>query len=156
MEKDFERTDAELMKRLESLRKTPLPPKALDGFSASVEARIRERETVRTRSQREPGTVSWRVRSWAPVWAPAFAVMFLASVVALRSGWQTPSTLNGHLTVPADAVQLASNTVSVADEVAALRELGVWTDEDEAAIGGDTATLEEIELSQNAVVSAVV
>ncbi len=124
----FEKMDSSWMEALKKARLKKVPPKILEGFSASVESRIRERQAKEAPAPAEPK----RIR--IPVWAPAFAVLIVASVVVLRGGLERPWM------APADS--------GLSEEVAVMRELGVWDDEDEAAAGinGEVAAQElEIE-----------
>lgn len=122
----FEKMDSFWMETLKKARLKKVPPKILEGFSASVEARIRERQAKEAPAPAEPK------RFRIPVWAPVFAVLIVASVVVLRSGLERPWT------PPADS--------GLSEEIAVMRELGVWGDEDEAAAGiNGEAAAEELE-----------
>jgi hypothetical protein len=139
----FDKLDRELMKKLEGLRKKELPKGLLDGFSASVEARIREKEA--------PAPVRRPSRRWAPVWVPTFAVLFLAVVVVLR----LPKGPDGRpATLPSQpaARQAQAPLADLADEIGLLMELGVWTEEDEKAVGnGYEGTARDLEAAADLV-----
>ncbi len=128
----FKKMDERWMNDLKLMREKKVPAKMLDGFSASVEARIREVEKPQERKN-----FGFRPRRFfVPVFVPTFAVLIIASMVVLRS--------------PSNPAQLASATTAVelSDEAAVLREVNVWTDEDEAAAGVSTDnSLADIELS---------
>jgi hypothetical protein len=135
--RDFEKTDVSWMKRLGALCQKPIPPEILKGFRASVEDRIRQNQAQR---QRKPlPSFSLPVFSWAP----ALAIVIVAFVVVLR----LPDRQNLPLG-PRQVLRMATVTSTLAEEIAALREVGAWTNEDEAALGinGD-ASLDELELS---------
>ena len=124
----FDSMDESLKKRLQEVPRVPVPPSMLKGFSASVAARLRQ--TV-------PDRASAPKRWVIPAMVPAFAVLALAIVAVNRMG---PAA------TPVPYVQIASNPSAISTEIAALRELGVWTDEDEGAIGvTDEAALDELE-----------
>ena len=128
----FEKLDEAWMKKLKTSREKEVPSKILEGFSDSVEERIRrEREEKSFRPN--------PFRLWAPVWVPAFAALlvffgWLASG-PLPFGTKIPS-------VPVASIQLAlSATSEITEEIAALRELGVWTEEDDEALNGSLEDL---------------
>ena len=73
----FDEQDRSLMDRLKPAREKKVPPGALKGFSASVEARIREKQPS-LEIQFKPK------RAWIPVWAPVFAVLIIGSLLVLR------------------------------------------------------------------------
>ena len=112
----FEKMDESLMQRMKDLRERNIPPEILKGFSASVESRIREKQT--------PAFEARPRRSFLPVWVPAFAVLILAVGLMLY--------------VPRSSdIQLASAEVTeISEEITTLRELGVWTEEDEQTLDG--------------------
>ena len=112
----FEKMDESLMRRMKDLREPNIPPEILKGFSASVESRIREKQT--------PAFETRPRRFFMPVWIPAFAVLILAVGLMLY--------------VPRSSdIQLASAEVTeISEEITTLRELGVWTEEDEQTLDG--------------------
>ena len=123
------------MERLKSAREQKVPPVLLKGFSASVTARIREKEP----------SLELKIkprRSWIPVWAPVFAVLTLGSVLVLR----LPIGMQGGPSISKTAEFAQAQPGQLSDEIAALSELGVWTDEDERSAGvsaeNDTDDLE--------------
>ncbi len=120
----FEKMDESLMRRMKDLRERNIPPEILKGFSASVEARIREKEA--------PVFQARPARSFIPVWVPALAVLIVSVGLAVY--------------VPhSSTIQLASaNVAEISEEIAALRELGVWTEEDEKAIGVSESSADEL------------
>ncbi len=119
----FEKLDESLMKDLKNLRDKNVPSEILKGFSASVEKRIREKQAP------EP-VRSLPRRGWVPLWVPAFAVLVVASVIAIRFPFGSPA-----ISVSPATVQLASaGSSELSDEIAILRELGAWTDEDEKIV----------------------
>lgn len=123
----FEKIDRALMKKLEGLRKKELPKGLLEGFSASVEAKIREKETREAPAYRP-------ARRFFPMWIPTFAVLFLAVVVVLR----LPKGPDGQpVTLSSQPVvfQAQPPVADLADEIAVLMELGVWSEEDAKTVG---------------------
>src|SRR3989338_824173 len=110
----FEKIDESLMGRMKHLRERNIPPEILKGFSASVESRIREKQT--------PAFEDRPRRFFMPAWVPALAVLIV--VVGLT------------LYIPRSSdIQLASaNVTEISEEITTLRELGVWTEEDEQTL----------------------
>lgn len=123
-EHPFEKMDQEWMGAMKEAREKKISEGILKGFSASVERRIlaTERKTHNT---------------WAsPAWIPVMAVLVMASLVVLR----VPQTV--------DYAQL-HDSESVSDEIAALKEVGAWSDADDALLGdGDETVAEDLELSK--------
>ena len=117
----FETMDEKLMSAAKTLREKEVSEGMLKGFSASVERRI----LAKQQTERSPRT------AFSPGWVPAAAVMVLASLVALRLPTEPVSSVSQ----TNDHVQPSNRETDVEDEIAALKELGVWSDEDEAAIG---------------------
>lgn len=132
MEKgSFESMDRSMKEELGKVPRTPIPPKMLQGFSASVERRILDRQA--SRAARRP----WLLR--LPVLAPTFAVAALALFFTTHLT-PTPAGIRRPVS---ERVQIASNTASISEEVALLRELGAWTEEDESSLGIEEADLLE-------------
>ena len=126
-EKNFEKMDQEWMKSTKELREKKVSDGILKGFSTSVERRILAKEQAP-----KPA----RVLSWVP----AMAVLVVAFVVVMRLPDRQAGT-------PVDYAQL-SEMDNIDDEIAALKEVGAWSDADDALLGGDDeALLEELELS---------
>ena len=116
-EKSFEKRDQEFMEALKTEREKGVSPEFLRGFSASVEAKIRQKE-----SRQEN-------RHLTPFLLPAFAVMILASFLVLK-----------HPSFQAPAPQISMNmiltgTADLADEILAMEELGSWGDDDQEDLG---------------------
>lgn len=135
----FEKQDRSLMEALKSIRDKKIPDAIMKDFSASVESKIREKQPS-LEIQIKPK------RSWVPVWAPVFAVLMIASLLALRLPMgprETPLALSPRM------VQLAqANVNELSDDIAALRELGAWTDDDEKSVGvNPESELEDLELT---------
>ena len=141
---DFEKIDERWMKDLKEIREKKVPEKILDGFAASVEARIRE-------DKRNVAAKAYDIkpkRFLVPVFAPTFAVLIIGSVLVLRSPLATrPEAVPQALT---RRVSEKTTSDNISEEVAVLREVGAWTEEDEAAAGvSSDAGLSDIELCQN-------
>jgi len=136
----FEEQDKSWMDATKKEREKKVPSAIMKGFSASIESKIRQNQPsleIKFKSK----------RVWVPVWAPVFAVLVIGSVLVLRS---PAGTSRGVLQyAPDKTVQLAqANVTQLSDEIAALREIGAWTDEDEKSIGVITdAELEDLELA---------
>ena len=131
----FKKMDRAWMNRLKSLREKELPHGALKGLSASVEARIREKQATK-------GLEPRRFKIFIPVLVPSLAVLIIASVIVLRP----PSVLRDSL-APVGFIPFASEPAAISTEIAALRELGMWTEKDEEVIRNPAEDLEELELS---------
>ncbi len=131
-DKDFQKMDEQWMKSAKDLREKKVSDGILKGFSASVERRIISKE----RSGK---------RGASPAWVPAMAILVIASVVVLRSPMLSTPVMPIVKTV--DYAQL-HDTDDVDDEIAALKEIGAWSDEDEALLGEtDESGMEDLELS---------
>ena len=131
-EAHFEKMDEQWMKLTQELREKKVSDGILKGFSTSVERRILSKQQIAK-------------RAWAPAWVPAMAVLVIASVVALRSPM---------LFAPAQPIAKTMDyaqrhdTDNVVDEIAALKEMGVWSDSDEALLGeNDEAGMEDLDLA---------
>ncbi len=127
-DKNFEAMDRSLMKDLKTAAKAPVPPDVLKGFSASVIEKIREEDPARETYHPVLSAV------WL---TPAFAVLILASLVVwhLPGGQEGKPLWQSAVSKPAAMIQLASTVSTISAEVAALRELGAWTDEDDLSSG---------------------
>lgn len=120
----FESLDKAFKARFDKLSKK-VPSRLLDGFSASVERRILEK-----RSAPEPRPI----RRWAPAWVPALAVL-VVSILALRMPHVGP------LGYPD-----LSSPAALSQEIAVLRDVGAWSEDDEKLIEtSDEAAAEELE-----------
>ena len=117
-EEKFESMDRSLMKDIKGA-KLSVPGSLLEGFSASVTQRIRECQLPK--EAKAPALSPWLV--------PTFAVLIIASALT----WRLPLTSNQMASGTVQAINLTANVASISDEVAALRELGVWTEEDDAS-----------------------
>ena len=122
--RSFDQQDRSWIERLKTAREQKVPPVILKGFSASVAARIREKQPSLELKIRQK-------RSWVPVWAPVFAVLIIGSILVLR----LPIGMQGVPLTPKTVELAQANTSQLSDEIAALSELGVWTDEDERSVG---------------------
>ncbi len=119
----FEKMDEYFMKRLKGARHKNVPEATLRDFSRAVRENILKKEEKKT--VKLP-----RLRFFAPVWVPTFAVLVIASLVIFRIPF-ADRQLAG---LPGHAVSLGSGISDIAEEIAVLRELGVWTDKDESEI----------------------
>lgn len=139
MNDQFEKLDQEFMQKTKSLREKKIAPAILSGFAASVERTIRNRDAERQVVVRPAKRF---IFAWAG--APVLAVMLIGVAVVLR----LPSAEVLQLaSVPSNAALNTSDEIS--EDIAVLRELGVWTDEDDNTIGvGSEASLEELELTE--------
>jgi hypothetical protein len=131
-EQEIEKMDQEWMRSTKDIREKKVSDGMLKGFSASVERRILAKE-----------------QSPAPArafsWVPAMAVLVIASVVVLRSPMVSQPT--AFIQQPIEYAQL-NDTDNIDDEIAALKEVGAWSDADDALLGAsDEAGMEDLELS---------
>jgi hypothetical protein len=131
-EEQFKKMDEGWMKAAEGLREKKVSDGILKGFSASVERRLAG-ETPRSRPVR------------ALAWAPAVAVVVIASVVVLRSPiLSQPTTV---LTGTVEYAQLPEPD-SLDEEIEALKEVGAWNEADEAFLGAwEETEMGDFELS---------
>ena len=109
----FEKADEKMMEAMKTVREKRVSDGILKGFSASVERRILAKEQAGPRPK----------PAYRAAWVPVLAVMVLASLVALR----TP-------------VGVSTETTDVEDEIAALKEVGAWSDDDETVLGNSEDT----------------
>ena len=119
MSDSFEQMDESLKDGLKPAKIT-VPESLLSNFSETITQKIRERELLSPQSK-APAFLPWLV--------PTFAVLVLASAIAIRQSVTPEQVAQG----TTQAIGLTANVVTLADEVAALRELGVWTEEDDAS-----------------------
>ena len=132
----FQKMDEALMKAAEKYRKQEVPKAVLSGFSADVTQSIRKRQAQKTSAP----SLGFRVT--LPVLAPVFAVLVLGVYIVLRDPGTPKLSLQGQM------VQPASNKVSdVDEEIAVLKAIGAWTEEDERAAGMTGDMLDEMEIS---------
>ena len=121
----FDQMDKQWAEKLKGLDDRPVSPEILKNFSADVETKIRERE-------RQKWASSPAVGRQVALWAPAFAVILVASIWVLR----LPVILN----------QTSSSPLDITEEIVALKEVGAWTEADDATIGvQDDSALEALE-----------
>ena len=116
----FEQMDRDFKENLKPLSEAPVPQKILQGFSASVLRKIE--------AQSNPEPESFR--GFKAVWlAPTFAVLVLASTVLWRADlWHSV------LSEPGGMIHMAVNVSTISEEIDALRDLGAWTEEDDASV----------------------
>lgn len=117
-EKAFRDMDKAWMERTRAERERPVTD--AEFFAGQVERRIREKRAV----SRAPRLV--------PFLVPALALSLLLAVPVVRRG--------------GERVQLAAVTAeaSIGDEIALLKELGAWTEEDDAEAGTEEAVAIEL------------
>ena len=126
-EKNLKEMDKKLMAAMKELRDREVSDGILKGFSTSVERRILARKKTETAPR----------RFLSPAWAPVLAVMVLASLVVLRG----PQTVEYAQLEP-------SKVTEIEEEMAALKEVGVWSDDDDSILGSsDEVMAQELELS---------
>ena len=101
----FEHMDERWMKILKSERERNINPEILKGFSASVERRL------------TAGAAPAR-RRFFPVAVPVLTMLVLVAVVVTRS----------------NVTSVSGSASELPEEIAALSEMGVWTDEDDQAV----------------------
>jgi hypothetical protein len=122
----FEKMDEFFMKHLGLARQKSVPPESLKNFSWEVELKIRQAaECPKPRA----------ARFLSPIWAPVCAalILFLVLVPHFSGNFSSVHSVN---------------VSEISSEIAAMREMGVWTEEDENAVAGPDAGLSDIELSQ--------
>ena len=106
----FEKADKKMMDAMKALREKRVSDGILKGFSASVERRILAK-----------GTGPHPRPAFRATWVPVLAVMVLASLAVSR-------------------VQTSSKLTDIEEEIAALKEVGAWSDEDESVLGNSEDT----------------
>ncbi len=120
----FERMEDFFRKNLGASHRNIVPPEVLKNFSWEVELKIRQK------LENPPKPRAARI--FSPVWAPIGAALILFLVLA-------PHFPQGFgPTRPA-------NISEISIEIAAMREMGVWTEEDESAVAGAETGLSDIE-----------
>lgn len=123
----FKKWDKFFMEHLETSRRKTVPPEILKNFGWEVEMKIRQEQI----NPAKPGMM----RMLSPVWMPicTVAILFLVLAPHFQSGFHRARFVN---------------TAEIPTEIAAMREVGVWTEEDENMVGGAENTLSEIEMFQ--------
>ena len=136
-DRSFEKLDKQFMEGMKPLREEKVPEHLLKGFKDAV--------WEKARAQRTPAPAPRARRVGVPLWAPVFAVLVLGVALVLK----IPS--QGQLPAVTPTVYLAqADPADVSEEVAALRELGVWTEEDELASGVEELSTDELEALETA------
>ena len=123
-DKRFEKIDKKLMAAMKPLREQEVSEGMLKGFAASVERKILGRKE----EAKKPGSL------FSPAWAPALAVMVLASLAVFHS----PVVLAPTANTPSSSYKASmegNKEMNVEEEISTLKELGVWNDEDDASLG---------------------
>lgn len=123
----FEKLDESFMEKFKALRGKKLPSEAFKGFSDSVLSEIQKRNQEKTQ-ERTP------FKSWIPIFVPVLGVLLVFVSLAIfrpHHGFQIPNT---SVLTSQIALSTVSEISDISDEIAALRELGEWTDEDEQAL----------------------
>lgn len=123
-DESFQKLDESLMKEFKGLREKNAPSEIRKNFSAEVERRILEGQNQRA------SRPIWS-RFWLPIFVPALgALVIFISTTVLRQpvGSRAPFPSTSSLPL---ALSVASE---ISDEIQALEELGVWTEEDDSAV----------------------
>ena len=152
MSQDFEKMDKEMMEALKELRGQKIPEGLLKDFSAGVEQKIRDRN-VRPLGAGLGwtsflalgvaflvfGIVIWKLLPSRPRVIP----------IPARSAAESPAVFSTRATAPAaEKFSAPLAEAEISSEIEALRELGVWTDEDEQKLGiALEETFDELELA---------
>jgi hypothetical protein len=128
----FEQQDRAMLNAFKSVREKKVPPQVLEGFSAAVEDRIRRKQA----RHRPHFVFQWpRMR----VLVPSLAVLLIALLMTLKMPYDgkdyspVKSAKTAIRTTPID--MFSGPIFDIVGEVALLRELGVWTEEDEDIFG---------------------
>lgn len=123
MDNDFKKLDNDTMRQFSQLREKKVSSELLKNFSASVEDKIYAKQTK--------GSFKFIPRSFGVRFAvPVFAVLILASIIVFHN------PLNSHISI--------ANASEIDEDIAVLRDLGAWSEEDEAA--ADVPLLEDLVL----------
>lgn len=153
MNGDFEEVDREMMAALKGMRDQKMPEGLLKDFSAGVERKILERKI------RPAGSGA----GWVGVFVFCFAFLIFGVVlwklfpVSKPQVIPVPVTVTMTASVPGASkpeggipgkIKMPLNEAEITSEIEALRELGVWTEEDEEKLGiVMEETLSELELA---------
>ena len=132
MSEDFEKLDPSFMEEFKGLREKKPSPETLKNFKASVEAKILERQHEK---RHQNAWLRWSI----PVFAPALgALLFFVWANFPKLSSDSRGTARRAPTMVSIPIVLSSvsNVTDLTDEITALEELGVWTDEDEATVVG--------------------
>jgi len=117
-DESFEKIDESLQEEFRVIREKKVPSGILTGFSASVAERIRARAEEKERRK-------VRFPIWIPILVPVLGVLAVfvwAAVLKPSPGTRTVLLPNG--SVP----------IALSQEIAALEELGIWTEEDDRSV----------------------
>jgi hypothetical protein len=121
----FEEMDEQWQKALEKEREKEVSPDLLKNFSSSVIEKIEEKEEKKT--FRLPAIVSART------FVPVFTILLLASFLVIR--------------LPFESATQTANASEIEEDIAELRELGAWNEEDEQSVG--ISGFEALEISSD-------
>lgn len=119
----FKSMDEKLSKRMKSLDPVALSKESLADYTQTVEERIRARQ-----KQKINAVVEKQSRSMIWIWKPlvptfAVALLFFAISARMPGLWQQTTGL----VMP----MVTTSTTDLIEEIAALKSMGVWTDEDD-------------------------
>ena len=123
-EEPFEKMDESLREEFRAFREKKVPSDILIGFSASVAEKIRARA-----GEKESRRVRFPI--WIPALVPVLGVLALfvwAAVLKPSPGMRTVLLPNGSVPIA------LSVTHDLSEEIAALEELGAWTEEDDRSV----------------------
>ena len=123
---NLEKLDQMLMDQFKETREKKVPWRIMNGFSASVERQILEKQL---KTVPRFGFLKWGIAGLVPAFA---ALLFLASTALLHSPADI-KTRQKTAASTASAISVASPSgPEISDEVTFLSELGEWNEEDEA------------------------
>ena len=129
----FRKIDDSVSEGMKNFPVRRIPQEILKNFSSDVAQKIRERENQRIRAAEK------RPLFWFQAVVPAMAVFLLFFAVVFRF----PSIKMTSALIPL----VSMSTSEITEEIAAMKALGVWNDEDDKAVLSDESALEEIEIA---------
>ena len=141
MNGEFEQMDKEMMETLQGVRDQKMPEGLLKDFSAGVERKIRERNV-------RPAGIGAGF-GWASALALGLVLLVLGAVIWKLLPAKRPIVVPVKSASPTYVIMRSPGSPSeIVNEIEALKELGVWTDEDEEKLGiALEETFSELELA---------
>ena len=129
MKNNFEESDPAWLDAARAAREKKVPAEILKNFSAQVENKIHEK-------QNGPAGQTIRSRLWIPALVPVLGgLVLLVWGILSKEPFSARTTFQTGVSFPA-ALAVVSD---FSEDIAALEELGIWTEADDRAIDSEWA-----------------